>query len=223
MGKATASWVASSCALLACAVIAVTGAARWQGVRQARLHLGDGGFRDGPLDAAVTIVAFVDFGCGYCVRFDSVLTHLRQKYPEDVSVVTRHLLFHPTPGDLRVAIAAECSRDQDAFMRFKAAAYSGRYSVDDPMSWLHIAQQAGVRDSSRLARCVNEQRYLSRVTRDGLAAQRWSPVGTPLVFVNGMQTGGYLAEPQMDSIVLTELSRQRSIVRRLSPEKAGQP
>ncbi len=45
----------------------------------------------GPLDAPVVVQMFSDFECGYCGRVMPTLEALRQRYPNEVRVVWRHL------------------------------------------------------------------------------------------------------------------------------------
>ena len=45
----------------------------------------------GPASAPVQLVEFADFRCGYCARFQPVLTGLLEQYPERVRLAFVHM------------------------------------------------------------------------------------------------------------------------------------
>src|SRR5690348_5859775 len=51
---------------------------------------------DGPADAKVTIVKAYDYACPYCERVRTTMEDLRKKYGNDVRVVSKQLVVHPT-------------------------------------------------------------------------------------------------------------------------------
>jgi len=50
---------------------------------------------DGPADAKVTLVKAYDYACPYCERVRTTMTQLREKYGNDLRIVSKQLVVHP--------------------------------------------------------------------------------------------------------------------------------
>jgi len=82
----------------------------------------DGDPFDGPADAKVTIVKAYDYACPFCERVRETMDDLRKKYPNDVRVVYKQFVVHPT-----VATAGA--------LAFCAAAKQGKAIEMDKLLW----------------------------------------------------------------------------------------
>ncbi|HEY1557250.1 MAG TPA: DsbA family protein [Kofleriaceae bacterium] len=51
---------------------------------------------EGPADAKVTIVKAYDYACPFCERVRDTMDQIRQKYPNDVRIVYKQFVVHPT-------------------------------------------------------------------------------------------------------------------------------
>jgi protein-disulfide isomerase len=82
----------------------------------------DGYPSQGPADAKVTMVAARDYACPYSERSRSTLADLRKKYGNDLRIVYRNLVVHPSTAT--AAALASC-----------AAAKQGKFEVLDAALW----------------------------------------------------------------------------------------
>ena len=55
----------------------------------------DGDGFDGPADAKVTLVKAYDYACPYCEKVRPTMAELRQKYGNDLRVVSKQMVVHP--------------------------------------------------------------------------------------------------------------------------------
>jgi protein-disulfide isomerase len=55
----------------------------------------DGDAFDGPADAKVTLVKAYDYACPYCEKVRPTMAELRQKYGNDLRVVSKQMVVHP--------------------------------------------------------------------------------------------------------------------------------
>lgn len=53
-------------------------------------------FSDGPEDAKITVVKAYEYACPYCERVRNTMEDLKKKYGNDIRIVSKHLVVHPT-------------------------------------------------------------------------------------------------------------------------------
>ncbi|TPV96787.1 MAG: hypothetical protein B7733_03035 [Myxococcales bacterium FL481] len=138
---------------------------------------------DGPADAPVLVVAFVDFQCPFCRKSAGLLGELRAKFPQDVKVAVRHLPLpiHPTaPGS---AYAAEAAHRQGKFWPF----HDRLLTAEGPAGlrqFTSLADELGL-DVAQFKRDFEDPTIRTAVERDLSYAKRLGVAGTPAYFVNG--------------------------------------
>jgi hypothetical protein len=165
------------------------------------------GDRIGPTNAAVTIVVFSSYACGYCAKFDSVLSQLRARYPDHVAVVIKHYLPSVVSGLLAVDLGAVCAGDQGKFEPYHHAAFAHRSPLVGRDSWRSIGDTVGIPDTLRFVSCVRSRRYATRITRDSDDGVRAGVTGTPTSFVNGVPVVGAVPLEVLDSLIAFQLDR----------------
>jgi protein-disulfide isomerase len=144
----------------------------------------------GPDDAAVTIIEFADFNCGYCRRFhDEIFPMLLAEYSDDLLFVYRDF---PVVGGGAVgaaaAHAANCAGEQDAYWEYHDALYSGIYNMDDD-GFAMYAEDLGL-DTEAFEECQESDRYTDEVIKDYTDARAVNVSGTPTFFINGRRIIG---------------------------------
>ena len=141
---------------------------------------------DRPLrGAGVTVVAFNDFQCPWCARFDSALRELEGEY-KAIHVVFRHRpLTGIHPAAFAAAVSSECARNQGRFPEYSRLLFTNQHLIG-VKAWSSFARDAGVGDSSRFAACITGD-SLARATveRDLAASASLRSRGTPSFIIDG--------------------------------------
>jgi len=139
----------------------------------------------GPDDAAVTIIEFADFNCGYCRRFhNEIFPMLLAEYQDNILFVYRDF---PVVGGGAVgaaaAHAANCAAEQDAFWEYHDALYTGIYNMTSD-GFAMYAEDLDL-DMEAFQACQESNRYADEVLGDYTDARAVNVSGTPTFFING--------------------------------------
>ena len=201
-----AVWVMVACAIVVTALVArrelvpasrgsaeATTATVERGAEPIDWRIEEIGHRQGPTEAKVTIVQFVDFQCDFCSEFASVLQRIRNNYREDVAVVFRHYPLPSHSNAEEAAIASECAGRQGAFWEYHDALFADQDNIGQ-LPWSEFAIQAGVDDLDTFARCIFDDSAKAAVLADVDLGRRLGIRGTPTFFVNGRMFSGALPE-----------------------------
>lgn len=171
---------------------------------------------EGPPQALLSIVEFVDFRCPQCARAREVLAQFHRTHPNDVRIVFRHYpldqacnphLFQQVhPGACAAAYAAECAAEQNKFWQYADLLFAEQkqYTRQDLQ---HYAQTAGL-DVARFTECLNDGRTTLLVRADIEAAEEAKVKATPTLVINGRLIEG-LPPPEKLSLILA-LAKQRA-------------
>lgn len=143
----------------------------------------------GPRDAPVVVVEFVDFACPFCRRAATeVVAPLREKYPDDVRVVFRHLPLemHPTaPGAAKAAMAAQ---RQGKFAEFHDALFAPDRRLSRS-GFVAVAEKLEM-DVAQFEKDFDDP-ILNKVLEQDIALSRSLGItGTPGFFINGRFVDG---------------------------------
>ncbi|MFK7895524.1 MAG: thioredoxin domain-containing protein [Myxococcota bacterium] len=156
--------------------------------------------------AEVTIMAFSDYQCPYCIRSEPVLAEVLERYPEDVRVVYRHFpLDSIHPFARPAAEASMCAEEQGKFWEFHDQVFALKGKIAEG-SLAKIGADIGL-DTGALDACMSERRYQEFVQNDFLAGQAAGVTGTPAFFVNGIALKGARDADELSRIVESELAR----------------
>lgn len=166
------------------------------------------GNRMGPADAKVVIIEFSDFQCPFCKQAADVLEEIRQRHPDQVAVVYRHLPLASHRYAERAALASECAAEQGAFKAYHDALFARPDSIG-VTPWDRYAERAAVPDLPRFRECVESQRLFTRVQADLRAAGRLGLTGTPAFIVNGRRFTGSVPPGGWDAWIETALRKAR--------------
>lgn len=164
------------------------------------------GHRLGPQDASVEIVVFFDYQCPYCDQSMATLDTIRQRYPDRVAVILRHLPLpsHPQAGP--AAHASECAAQQGQFRSYHTILFANRVRLDN-IAWDSLAVEAGVQDLDAFRTCMSKGKADGRIQRDIRAAQELVIRSVPTFVVNGHLFSGAPPTEMLDRLVQDTLDR----------------
>jgi protein-disulfide isomerase len=145
------------------------------------------GNRIGPSHSPTTVLVFSDYQCPFCRALSVNLARLRARYPEQLTVISRHFPLegvHPLAYD--AALAAECASKVGKFQSMDSTLFQNQSRIGQD-SWGVFATEAGVSDTASLVHCVNSARHADRIRSDVNAGEALGVQGTPTVLINGEQ------------------------------------
>ncbi|WP_278484607.1 DsbA family protein [Achromobacter insolitus] len=141
----------------------------------------------GRIEAPVTIVEFFDPSCEGCRAFYPYVKQILSKYPNDVRVVMRYVLFHK--GSEETVRMLEAARRQDLFEPVLEAILEAQPEWhDDPAvtaAW-RAAVKAGL-DEKRARAEMHDAAITSLIKADEADVTTVGIKGTPTFFVNGIR------------------------------------
>jgi predicted DsbA family dithiol-disulfide isomerase len=160
----------------------------------------------GAADAPVTIIAFSDYQCPYCVRAEPVLAEVLERYPEEVKIVHRHFpLDSIHPFARPAAEAAMCADEQGRFWAYHDGIFA-RHGQLSESSIGEIGAAVGL-DATAFDTCVEERRYKDFVENDFAAGREAGVTGTPSFFLNGIALKGARDADELSRYIDLELTR----------------
>ncbi len=153
------------------------------------INIGDSPYL-GAKDAAVTIVEFSDFQCGYCIREVPKLKKLIEQYPNDVKVVFKHypLSFHKKAKPASAAaIFAHKQKGNDAFWEMHDKIIKGGTKKLDVPILRSYAEEMGL-DLAGFDAVMASPAEIDKLLKPDLdEAKKCKVRGTPTVLVNGLK------------------------------------
>ena len=166
----------------------------------ASANLGEAGLRIGSAVAPLRLVEFADFECPFCSVAAGELKEIREKYPELISIRFRHMIVPGHTSARPAALAAECAAEQGAFEPFYYSVFEN-YAKLSTRKLRELAKKAGVRDMAEFDRCVESERYRTRLDEDAEAARLVGVAGTPTWVLGDSVFGGMPALAQLEQWV----------------------
>lgn len=162
----------------------------------------------GPEDAPVTIIEFGDFQCPYCRRAVPVMKELRERYPDRLRIVYRHLPLDTIHPRARAAAeASACVGDQGYFWPFHDRLYAGPGGLGDAELRDH-AEAVGAELEAYDA-CLEQGTQQAGIEADVDAARSAGITGTPAFVVNGVLVTGAQPFSVFEELIEEELAAAR--------------
>jgi len=144
-----------------------------------------GGYRRGSANPKLLIVAFTDFECPFCRRYENdVLQPLLDDDSSEVAVIFRHWPLAMHPRAFTAARLAECSAHLGKFW----AAHDLLYEVIDSLDSLSptiLAERLEIVDGEAFVACATSDMLDHKIASDTALVRSLGGVGTPAVLVNG--------------------------------------
>ena len=161
-----------------------------------------------PSSASVWIIVFFDYTCEYCALAEPDLKTLRDRYPEDVAVVYRHLPSNDSIA-LSAARASECAASLGHFEPFHdmLIARAGRFDAKTRSVW---AEEIGAGpDDKEFSQCLADTSVARRLRQDTADAGRLNIAMTPAFLINDMLVQGYPGFDRLHEMVREAADRDR--------------
>lgn len=122
------------------------------------------GFELGSADAPLTLVAYTDYRCPFCARFEAETfpaLHARYIASGKMRYIARDLPLHSHPLALLAAQSAHCAGDQGKFWEMKALLLRDRTRLEGAQLAEHARGLA--LDGEVFARCMAEGKHLPEI------------------------------------------------------------
>ncbi|HSC88453.1 MAG TPA: thioredoxin domain-containing protein [Polyangiaceae bacterium] len=146
----------------------------------------------GQAGATVTIVAFLDFECGFCAQGFQTLDQLSQRYPRsELRIVIKHLPLDFHPQALPAAVAAQAvtlSAGPERGFEYARQLFQHRSELEFGL-YAELLDTVGA-DRAQYNELVGDGETVRRVASDVVLARRHGVDGTPAFFVNGRLLSG---------------------------------
>jgi len=169
--------------------------------------------RVGAPDADVTIVAFLDFECGFCAQGFATLEQLKQKYPaSELRLVMKQLPLDFHPQALPSAVAAQAvqlAAGPEVGFEYARRLFQSRSQLD----YASLAAQASEVGVPRelYNELVAEPETVRRVAADVVLSRRHGVDGTPAFFVNGRLLTGAQSLEVFEGLIEQEKTAMQAL------------
>ena len=159
----------------------------------------------GPADAPITLVAFSDNECPYCLKwYAETWPLIQQNYGDRVRLVFRDFPLPNHPNAQPAAEAAACAFEQGKYWEFQDLIFNNTGILGDA-TYLKFAQQIGL-DEAAFKTCYDEGRYREAVTTDRDWASELGVSSTPTFFINGIALIGAQPYETFRQVIEMELA-----------------
>jgi protein-disulfide isomerase len=162
----------------------------------------------GPADAKVSVVEFLDPECESCRAMYPLVKHLVAQYPGKVRLVIRYMPFHT--NSMYAISALEAAADQKKYWEMLEVLFEnqpqwGSHHAPKPELIPGFAQQIGL-EMTAFERTLNSAAHRTIIETDKADGQSLGVSGTPTFFVNGrrLERLGY---ETLKALVDEELAR----------------
>ena len=138
----------------------------------------------GPQNAPVTLVEFVDFNCPFCQRGSGTVEPLMEKYKGKVRLISKHFPLPMHPNAKKAAVAAACAAEQGKFWEYRQEMFGpswGKQSVEDLKA---AAKKIGLKEKD-FGACLDQDKTKELVEEDMQKAVAMGVQGVPAYFING--------------------------------------
>jgi protein-disulfide isomerase len=143
----------------------------------------------GPQDAKVTMVEFVDFECPFCGRYArDTLPQLRRDYGDRIRYVSRQFPLDIHQHAAAAARTAVCADEQGRYWDLHDMLFTHQEDLTKG-ALAGYARELGL-DMDDYATCVRAPATQARVERDLADGRRYGVTGTPAFFINGRLISG---------------------------------
>lgn len=172
------------------------------------------GFAIGSADAPITIVEWSDYQCPYCAQAATeAFPQLREKYIDtgQVRYIAKDfpLSGHPQSNPVAEYVNCAINQDEEMYWALRELVFGRQREWSGTRNFLDriraYAAEVGL-DGDAMESCfraatMREQIQVTR--REGLAM---NITGTPALFVNGQQVGGYVPWETLDAMLAEALA-----------------
>ena len=158
------------------------------------------GSMNGDAGAKVQIVELSDLECPFCAKFHDALNTAMAKHPGIANVVYVPFPLSQHRFAIPAARAAECARDEGKFAFFVSVIYAQQDSLG-LKSFGSLARDAGIADTTRIARCALDSKPVKRIDEGRAFGERINVQATPTIIINGWRFSHPPAPGELEAIL----------------------
>jgi predicted DsbA family dithiol-disulfide isomerase len=160
----------------------------------------------GPIDAPITVIAFIDFECPFCRAAYSEFEQMRDRFGGAVRIVFKHFPLHTIhPQALDASLAAQCAHDQGAFWPFYKELFEKKRLSHAALQ--SYAESVGMQTDHFLA-CLGNQQHANTVIADIEDGLRVDVRGTPTYIIGNQKIEGVTHAEEWEALILESLRIQ---------------
>lgn len=152
---------------------------------------------EGPDDAPLTIVEFVDFQCPACRAAHPELKKIREKYSGKIRFAIRQFPLPTHDKAKGASLAALCAEQQGALYAYADEIIQGELDRD---SLVKAAAMLRL-DLNRFVPCLESEEAKNRVLRDLTDGYRLNVTETPTLFLNTTMVQGLPSAEQLSELI----------------------
>ncbi len=158
----------------------------------------------GSQSAPVTIVEFTDFECPFCGAVQPALKQIQESYPKQVRFVFKNfpLSFHRNAR--KAHLAAMCADEQGKFWEYRNELFRNQ-GVFGTKDLIRYAQELKLEVKS-FERCLDQEKYASKIDGDLNQGTAFGIRGTPAFLVNGKPLFGAHPFSSFQELIEQELA-----------------
>lgn len=154
--------------------------------------------------AAVTIVEFSDFECGFCKAQEEKIKKMIDKYEGKIKLIWKdYPQNNPETISFKAAVAARCAGEQGKFWPYHDLLFENNNNLNE-RTFTRIAKFLEL-DTDRFNKCLTEQATKNSVLDNIFEANSLDINGVPFIFVNDQEIMGELDIEALENMVKTEL------------------
>jgi protein-disulfide isomerase len=161
-------------------------------------------------DAAIQIIEFSDFTCGYCGRFArDTLPTLVDEFGDQIKIT---YIDYPFLSEMSypAALAGECAHDQGRFWEYHDTLFNNQSAIVNPDALIAFADELGF-DMDAFNACMDGESHRQEIVDDLRLAENIGQLGTPAFFVNGRFVSGAQPIEVFRTVISEELARLETI------------
>jgi protein-disulfide isomerase len=183
-------------------------------------------FFDGPADAKITVVKAYEYACPYCQRVIPTMDQLRQKYGDDLRIVSKHLVVHPTTAT-STALAFCAAQKQGKAKEMDKLLWDKTFSArkfDPDKCWESGEGCPTINSHAQelrldMAKFQADMKSCMPLVQQDMADLRKFGVGaTPSFFINGRFISGAVPIDQFTTVVDEELKKANERIQQGTPK-----
>ncbi len=166
---------------------------------------------EGPANAPITIVAFSDFQCPYCVKGYQSMKEVLKNYNGKVRFVFKHLPldFHPKAMPAAKFFEAVARQSAEKAYKFHDMVFENQGDLnkrgEDFLK--DVVKKVGA-DLKKVEKDLADPKLMDRINADMEEAKKFDISGTPGFLINGVSLRGAYPYSEFKSIIERHLSKK---------------
>ena len=159
----------------------------------------------GPNDAPITIVAFIDFQCSFSKEGQAQLKDVIKKYGPAAQIIFKHLpVVSLHPNAMMASLAATCAQEQGKFWEYHDLLFKNPENSLAEDKLVIYADNLKL-DLDQFKTCLDNKTYQKNVEQDMIDAVNIGVKGTPTYLINTDVIEGVVDMDTWDKTIIKNL------------------